>query len=187
MWGRMKKVNMMSLAAVCGALAQPTAMAETFIQTPAPVICRNSNDATSPEKLAEFIEQINIGKSLVTAITENADSLYFHLIEMGADAARLNLSESDIQHYQASEMFFRGFEIAIKSVYEMNGMPDFIVSELKSYGRLIAKARSVVTRLNGYVKQLTQQPKTFESGIDFDGLRELASSTSEKLLAKQFH
>lgn len=183
----MNRVNVMSLATVCGALAQPTAMAETFIQSPAPVIYRSDADSLSHAKLAEFIEQLSVGKALVTRITENAAALYFNLIEMNTDEARMTLDASDIKHSQASELFLRGFEIEINSVSEREGMPDFIVSEMKSYGRLIAKARSVVTRLNGYVKQLTQQPKTFQSEINFGALRELASSTSDKLSSKQFH
>lgn len=182
----MNKVNIMSLAA-CGVLAQPSAMAEMFIQPPAPVIYRSDADVLSHEKLAEFIEQLSVGKALVTRITENADNLYFNLIEMSTDEARSALSATDVKHSQASELFLRGFEIEINSVSEMEGMPDFIASEMKSYCRMIAKARSVVTRLNGYVKQLTKQPKTFESEINFDALRELASATSEKLSTKQFH
>lgn len=182
----MNKVNIMSLAA-CGVLAQPTAMAETFIQSPAPVIYRSDADGLSHQKLAEFIEQLSVGKALVTRITENADNLYFNLIEMSADEARMALSATDVKLSQASELYLRGFEIEINSVSEMEGMPDFIAAEMKSYGRLIAKARSVVTRLNGYIKQLNQQPKTFESEINFDAVRELASSTSDKLSSKQFH
>ncbi|MFZ4835888.1 hypothetical protein [Rouxiella sp. Mn2063] len=183
----MNKVNIMSLATVCGVLAQPTAMAEAFIQSPAPVVYRSDADGLSHEKLAEFTEQLSIGKSLVKYITENADNLYFNLIEMSADEARIALSATDIKNSQASEFFLRAFEIEINSASEKEGMPDFIVSEMKSYGRLIARSRSVVTRLNGYVKQLSHQPKTFESEINFDALRELASATSEKLSTKQFH
>lgn len=183
----MNSLYAIKLATLCGVLAQPGAMAETFIQPPAPMVFCSNADEKMHEQLARFIEQVNIGKAMLVDFTENAESMYFDLIEMNTDKARAALTPSHVEHCRASEMFMRGFEIEINAVAEMEGMPEFIVSEIKAYGRNIAKARSVITRFNRYVKQLTQQPDTFESSINFDALKELASYTTKNLLDKQLH
>lgn len=184
----MNPLNVMTLATLCGALAQPAVMAQEFIMQPAPVLDSSfENDSVSPNGMEKFAHELSIGKEAVSKLTEQADFYYAALINESSDGARVLVAENGTETTEACEMFLRAFEVAVKKIAEQSDLPAFVITEMRSYWRAVAKARSAVTRLNNYTKSLVEAPKVFEGSTNLEHLRVLASMTTEKLGSMSFH
>lgn len=177
-------------AMLSAAMPQPAASAQMFATLPVSAIGRTGETEVSPELMAKFTDELAAGKSAVESLTDQANAFYLKLLELSNDStdkARSALEGQDLSEYEACEMFMRAFEITLKKVADDSNLPSFVSSEMNAYWRKVAKARSIVTKVNNYVKQLTQDAVTFESDIDLQGLRYLADYTTEKLGSKSFH
>lgn len=183
----MNHFKAMSLATMCGVLTQPAALAEAFIKEPAPAVIMNKASYVSPETMAAFKAQLDEGKRLITMLTETAEQRYAQIVGMQNDVARESISPEERSKAENCEMFLRFMEVAAKETWQEKGLPEFVGMEMKSYWRMIVSARSAVTNLNSYMKQLFDVPRVFESNINFDALRELSESTTKKLGSINLH
>ncbi|HFD7741079.1 TPA: hypothetical protein ACF54C_004925 [Serratia marcescens] len=184
----MNPFNVITLAALYGALAQPAVMAQEFIAQPAPVIGKaHASDAVSQDGLERFAHELSTGKQAVLKLTEQADIYYSALINASPDDARAMVVANGAETTEACEIFLRAFEIEVKKIVEQSDLPAFVATEMRSYWRIVAKARSTVTRLNKFTKSLIEVPKVFEGSTNLEHLRVLASMTTEKLGSMSFH
>ncbi|EPE3622708.1 hypothetical protein ACSIA8_000707 [Serratia marcescens] len=184
----MNPFNVMTLATLCGAFSQPAVMAQEFIVEPAPVLGKPyASDAVSQDGMEKFAHELSTGKETVLKLTEQADIYYLALIQAAPDEARSMVEANGTETTEACEMFLRGFEVAVKKIAEQSDLPAFVATEMRSYWRTVAKARSTVTRLNKFSKSLIEVPKVFEGSANLEHLRVLASMTTEKLGSMSFH
>ena len=184
----MNPINVITFATFCGVLSQPAVMAKEFIEQPAPVIgSRFDTQSPSHEVMERFSHEIKEAKLAVYLLTEKVDEYYKILVESSPDAARGIIAENGTDMSEACEMFLRAFEVEVRGTAEQKDLPDFVASEMMAYWRVVAKARSVVTRLNNYFKSLTEEPKVFDGLADLNHVKELASYTSKKMDSMSFH
>lgn len=184
----MNPFNVMTFATLCGVLSQPAVMAQEFIEQPAPVIgSRFDTQTPSPEVMERFSHEIKEAKQAVYRLTEKVDEYYKILVESSTDEARGCVAENGTEMSEACEMFLRAFEVEVRRTAEQRDLPDFVISEMMAYWRIVAKARSVVTRLNRYAKSLIEEPKVYEGFADLNQVKELASYTSKKMGSMSFH
>lgn len=184
----MNPFNVMTLAAFCGALAQPVVMAQEFTLQPAPVVGRPfDKESASPEAISKFSHELLAGKDAVLRLTDQVDKYYVILVDSSTENARKYIEDNGTETIEACEMFLRAFEVAVKKTIEQDNLPAFVTTEMRSYWRIVAKARSTVTRLNKFTKSLTEDPVVFEGSTNLEHLRTLASLTTEKLGSMSFH
>lgn len=127
------------------------------------------------------------GEAAISSLSEQAEDLYCKLIAMSPDSARNFLSHEDREYFEACEKFLRSLEIKIKSVIEDDKLPDFVSDEVKHYREIIARARLLAAKLNGYSKQLYKKPTIVDSKIEYDGLSKLADYTTDKFGKNSLH
>jgi hypothetical protein len=120
---------------------------------------------------------IQEGKAAVSSLSEQMEDLYSKLIAMSPDSARKFLSREDRNQFEACEKYLKSLEITIKSIVEDDKFPDFVSDEMKHYREIIARARLLAAKLNGYSKQLDKMPITSDDIISYDGLNESARYT----------
>jgi hypothetical protein len=130
---------------------------------------------------------IQKGEAEVSYLSEQTEDLYSKLIAMSPDSARKFLSHEDRNQFEACEKFLRSLEITIKSFVEDDKLPDLVSDEMKHYREIIARARLLAAKLNGYSKQLNKMPTASDDKISYDGLDESASYTAGKFGKNPLH
>ena len=105
---------------------------------------------------------------------------------MSSEDARVIVNESGTSSYEGSEMFIRALEIFAKNTAEENIDNEAVHGEIVKYWKSAAKARYEISRLNGFVRQLTSVPKVFESEINFNSLRDLSNYTTNKIISGKY-
>lgn len=119
-------------------------------------------------------------RQIVEMLAEQIDTYYFNLLEMDESQIRGVMLQNGLSENSACESALRGFEKILKVRIKQEDMPDVERDEMTSYLRSVANARSAIARLNDLTRQLFAIPKTFESAINFDGLKALSEYTTHK-------
>ncbi len=111
----------------------------------------------------KFGSVLQKGETAVYSLSEQAEDLYGKLIAISPDSARNLLSHEDRDHFEACEIFLRSLETTIKSVIEDDKSPNFVSDEMKHYREIIARARLLAAKLNGFSKKLYKQPSVIRA------------------------
>ncbi|WP_163768492.1 hypothetical protein [Providencia stuartii] len=134
------------------------------------------------ELKAEYAER----NQIVANLADQINAYYFSLLEMDEDQTRGVMIQNGLEENKACEAVLRGFENVLRVRVKQDDLSDEEKMEMKSYLRTVAKARYAIARLNDFSRQLFTIPKTFESDIDFNALRELADYTTNKIISGDY-
>lgn len=145
-----------------------------------------SNYNRNDEKNMSIVNDLRKKTDFVRELAGMAGRLYLELLSMSTEDARDVVRDSGISSYENSEMFIRALEIFAKNTVEENVSNEVVHGEIVKYWKSVAKARYEISRLNGFVKQLTFSPKVFESEISFNALRDLSNHTTNKIISGEY-
>lgn len=178
----MKPINMIFTALAAGLASVPSIGCDLQDSQLTPVVStlKRCNNATT----RNIVEDLRNKSIEVKKLTEAAHELYFSLLNENTSVASRIVLDSGKDKFEHCEMFIRLFECAVRESAEENKKDEYLHGEILKYWHSIAKARYEIVRLNNFVRQLTVFPKTFESEIDFDSLKQLSDHTTEKIITK---
>lgn len=183
----MNTLNLKAMAAICGALLHPVTLAQGFTQQPAPVV-RARRVQIAPADVRLYAAEIEKMKTSLSSARDAADEMYVDLVNSNPAELRQVVEPQSKKIFSTFEQSIRGAEGMIKLLLEdSDGVPDFMVTGLRSYLRDVMETRASVVRLNQFLEQLEPVATVFDGRADVDVLKEMATATTEKLGSMRFH
>lgn len=145
-----------------------------------------SNYNCNDERNEGIVHGLREKTERVIELAGMASELYRELLSMDIESAKNTVNDSGLSYFDGSEMFIRALEILVRNTAEENANNASLHGEIVKYWKGVAKARYEISRLNGFVKQLTTTPTVFDSEIDFSALRELSVYTTNKIISGKY-